>query len=247
MKKRNTLRSINKITEFKNDNANYSYLYKSSSWKMASKSFLSKNPLCVHCFKKGLYIVSTETDHIKPHRGDAKLFWDVNNWQALCKRCHGIKTYGETRSANKLPIFKDFNKDINVFLVCGFQGSGRLDYVNSIKKNNDVVIDYADIAVKEFGIKRHKYETLWQKNYAINSSHDIINRLSSVNINKDSSVYIIVECPSVIDRKHYVNQLGCSVILVIKDMDSVDDEYKDIARSWLKSYTVGHGEKQINI
>jgi 5-methylcytosine-specific restriction endonuclease McrA len=27
-------------------------------------------------------------DHIEPHRGDAKLFWDEGNVQCLCKACH---------------------------------------------------------------------------------------------------------------------------------------------------------------
>ncbi|MBN9600848.1 MAG: HNH endonuclease [Afipia sp.] len=27
-------------------------------------------------------------DHIIPHRGDERLFWDENNLQTLCKRCH---------------------------------------------------------------------------------------------------------------------------------------------------------------
>jgi len=31
-------------------------------------------------------------DHIKPHRGDAGLFFDLANLQALCKRCHDRKT-----------------------------------------------------------------------------------------------------------------------------------------------------------
>ena len=31
-------------------------------------------------------------DHIIPHRGDQKLFWDEGNWQALCKACHDRKT-----------------------------------------------------------------------------------------------------------------------------------------------------------
>ncbi|WP_368028316.1 HNH endonuclease signature motif containing protein [Paenibacillus sp. DCT19] len=31
-------------------------------------------------------------DHIVPHKGDEGLFWDSTNWQALCKRCHDIKT-----------------------------------------------------------------------------------------------------------------------------------------------------------
>jgi 5-methylcytosine-specific restriction protein A len=35
------------------------------------------------------------TDHIIPHRGDKRLFWDANNWQALCLSCHGAKTARE--------------------------------------------------------------------------------------------------------------------------------------------------------
>jgi 5-methylcytosine-specific restriction protein A len=27
-------------------------------------------------------------DHVKPHRGDARLFWDETNLQTLCKPCH---------------------------------------------------------------------------------------------------------------------------------------------------------------
>ena len=39
---------------------------------------------------------ATDVDHIVPHRGDMSLFWDVNNWQALCHECHARKTYAET-------------------------------------------------------------------------------------------------------------------------------------------------------
>lgn len=34
-------------------------------------------------------------DHIIPHRGDMKLFWDEDNWQSLCKHCHDVKTAKE--------------------------------------------------------------------------------------------------------------------------------------------------------
>ena len=38
---------------------------------------------------------STTVDHIIPHKGDRKLFWDKTNWQALCKPCHDAKTARE--------------------------------------------------------------------------------------------------------------------------------------------------------
>lgn len=42
-------------------------------------------------------MAATVVDHIIPHRGDQKLFWDRSNWQALCKSCHDSKTMTEDR------------------------------------------------------------------------------------------------------------------------------------------------------
>ena len=42
-----------------------------------------QHPLCVQCAKQGKYVRATVVDHIIPHRGDQKLFWDQNNWQSV--------------------------------------------------------------------------------------------------------------------------------------------------------------------
>lgn len=57
-------------------------------WRTARELFLAEHPLCVYCERQGLLTPSTVVDHVIPHRGDACLFWDVANWQALCKGCH---------------------------------------------------------------------------------------------------------------------------------------------------------------
>lgn len=64
-------------------------------WQKARKSYLEAHPLCVQCAKQGKYVRATVVDHIIPHRGDQKLFWDQNNWQSLCKSCHDKKTLAE--------------------------------------------------------------------------------------------------------------------------------------------------------
>ena len=64
-------------------------------WQKARKSYLEAHPLCVQCAKQGKYVRATVVDHIVPHRGNQKLFWDQNNWQALCKSCHDKKTLTE--------------------------------------------------------------------------------------------------------------------------------------------------------
>ena len=68
-----------------------------SAWQKARKQYLEVHPLCVECIKEGRYVKATVVDHIVPHRGDPKLFWDQRNWQALCKRCHDRKTMTRDR------------------------------------------------------------------------------------------------------------------------------------------------------
>lgn len=63
-----------------------------SKWRKARANYLLEHPLCVECEKHGRYVQATVVDHIIPHKGDKALFWDSNNWQPLCKRCHDKKT-----------------------------------------------------------------------------------------------------------------------------------------------------------
>jgi 5-methylcytosine-specific restriction protein A len=51
--------------------------------------------MCSACHREA----ATVLDHIVPHRGVARLFWDQTNWQALCVHCHAVKTRRETRDA----------------------------------------------------------------------------------------------------------------------------------------------------
>ncbi|ADU30991.1 HNH endonuclease signature motif containing protein [Evansella cellulosilytica] len=66
-------------------------------WQKASRSFLKRNPLCVceECKKKIVPLPANVVDHITPHKGNMKLFWDKNNWQSMNKRCHDKKTAKE--------------------------------------------------------------------------------------------------------------------------------------------------------
>ena len=63
-----------------------------SAWQKARKKFLTAHPLCVMCQQEGKYVKATVVDHIIPHRGDQKLFWDTSNWQSLCEHHHNLKT-----------------------------------------------------------------------------------------------------------------------------------------------------------
>jgi len=57
-------------------------------WSKQRSYFLQDNPLCVMCQNQGTIKQASVVDHIIPHKGDLQLFWDISNWQSLCKRHH---------------------------------------------------------------------------------------------------------------------------------------------------------------
>ena len=77
-------------------------------WRRAALRYLRHHPTCaligtsIKC--TGL---ATEVDHIQPHGGDLRLFWDRRNWQGLCKSCHSRKTRGEQLGAAGLKVALD--------------------------------------------------------------------------------------------------------------------------------------------
>lgn len=60
----------------------------SRKWKVAREAYLNEHPLCLECLKEKRVTAATVVDHIIPHKGDMKLFWDRNNWQPLCASHH---------------------------------------------------------------------------------------------------------------------------------------------------------------
>lgn len=80
----------------------YHNWYSSERWRTLRKHILRNNPLCVMCMKQDRLVPATVIDHIQPHKGDALLFWDVGNLQALCKQCHDSKTAREDGGFNNV-------------------------------------------------------------------------------------------------------------------------------------------------
>jgi 5-methylcytosine-specific restriction protein A len=70
-------------------------LYADPKWKAARLVYLRQHPICKDCEELGVVEVATDVDHITPHKGDRKVFWDRKNWQSLCHRCHSRKTARE--------------------------------------------------------------------------------------------------------------------------------------------------------
>ena len=80
-------------------------------WKRDRLIHLENEPLCRECLKDNVYTPATEVDHIIPHRGDMKKFWDKNNCQSLCKIHHSKKTASEDGGfGNTFKSIGDINK-----------------------------------------------------------------------------------------------------------------------------------------
>ncbi len=87
-------------------------------WQKARAAWLRVHPLCASCEKEGRTTAARVVDHVVPHRGDRKLFWDKENWQSLCTPCHDRKTAEETfrggaRPAEAAPVGSPDNREGN--------------------------------------------------------------------------------------------------------------------------------------
>jgi len=67
----------------------------SPEWEKEAKAFLRAHPKCVRCGAP-----SAVVDHVKPHRGDMKVFWSRSNWQPLCTACHARWKQARERRAS---------------------------------------------------------------------------------------------------------------------------------------------------
>ena len=70
-------------------------MYATQRWQDIRRAVLLDHPWCAACLKNGVHTPAQVVDHIKPHKGDATLFFDVDNLQPLCKSCHDAKTAKE--------------------------------------------------------------------------------------------------------------------------------------------------------
>ena len=82
------------MTFDKNKHREQGHLYNTTQWRETRKFILNNNPFCAICLEMGIDTKATEIDHILPVRLGAD-FFDTNNLQGLCKKCHAKKSGSE--------------------------------------------------------------------------------------------------------------------------------------------------------
>lgn len=66
--------------------------YNSTRWRRYRRAYLATHPLCVECSG-----IATVVDHITPVRLGGE-FWQTDNHQAMCERCHNSKSGRESHA-----------------------------------------------------------------------------------------------------------------------------------------------------
>jgi 5-methylcytosine-specific restriction endonuclease McrA len=86
--------------------------YGSKEWRTLRVYILYRDKTCKKCSLEESPVMAEEIDHIIPIRERPDLRLDPSNLQALCKRCHSVKSYNEVlkgaweRSTNLKPLNK---------------------------------------------------------------------------------------------------------------------------------------------
>ena len=67
-------------------------LYNDQKWKHPVHGVrirkLRTDPLCWYCEQLGRVTAADTVDHIIPHRGDVRLFYEWGNLRSACRHCH---------------------------------------------------------------------------------------------------------------------------------------------------------------
>ena len=95
----------------------------SSRWTEASLAYRRANPLCVPCRLQQRICSAQCVDHIIPRHSCEGLFWEQDNWCAMCNYCHARKTRREPRQA--------WQPDPSRIVVCGLPGTGKTTYAKA--------------------------------------------------------------------------------------------------------------------
>lgn len=98
-KHQSTSRSVRRsILGDRKVSATWHYLYHTYRWREMRVAQLTAHPFCRACAEVGIRRRAEDVDHIVPHKGDKKIFFDAGNLQSLCHSCHSRKTMAERSS-----------------------------------------------------------------------------------------------------------------------------------------------------
>ncbi|MFA5130466.1 MAG: HNH endonuclease [Patescibacteria group bacterium] len=211
------------------------------AWHKARTRYLQEHPICVICEQSKHIEPATEVDHIIPHKQDEQLFWNEDNWQALCSKCHKTKSLREAETGNIYKPEYIRPTTIPTFIVCGPPGSGKSTHVKKRMHPGDIVIDLDDIKAELSGDPIYQSDDKWIRP-AINERNKRIMRLSEYPSNpEDKTAWLIISLPKGDDREWWHEKLKAQSVTVL-----LKDEYECIRNIENDIRRLGHEGRFIN-
>ena len=72
----------------------------STRYRVAISIYKAEHPLCERCLRENRLVPVYIVHHKVPHEGNWEKFWDQDNWESVCNKCHE-KVHGPDRFRRK--------------------------------------------------------------------------------------------------------------------------------------------------
>lgn len=176
------------------------------TWRRIRAQVLAEQPWCATCGSE----LAAEVDHIIPITAGGSET-DRDNLQGLCRACHKVKTYQESRGTNR---------DMTgiVTLICGPPCSGKSRYIREHSQPGDLLIDFDSIMAALSGDEHHQHHEHLRP-LAFDARDAILKRLWSGRHEIERAWYI-VSAPTEKDRRYY-RLHGCRIVMMMADRDTL--------------------------
>ena len=188
-------------------------------WRRLREKIMQRDKyLCQICLRAERITVAVECDHKIPieHGGtDAP-----DNLQALCKRCHAIKTATEAVGAQNWPDWLPV-PICPVTLVSGPPAAGKTTYAKQHAKREDVIIDLDDCFTDVCGMHGHAFDRNdreIEKKYLNAAIRWRNTQLADLSRKTSGKAYVIVGAPTDAECEWWISKLKAKHIRLIPDI-----------------------------
>jgi 5-methylcytosine-specific restriction endonuclease McrA len=190
--------------------------YKTQAWHRLRWHVLVRDHFtCRMCQRVEPNSRALVADHIRPHRGDADLFWDEGNLQCMCAACHNSAKQKEERAGGAYSRRPEWLKPsaVPLVIVCGPPAAGKSTWVAARARPGDVVIDLdaivADVSGQPF---THDWDRFDWTAVAMRRRNEMLADLSRA---RNGRAWFIVPAPKPEDRQWWAEKLAAEAVVVL--------------------------------
>lgn len=246
----------------RDENTDWRGWYKLKRWRDLREQVLIRDRYI--CQRTGVLLSgkhpapnSPVADHIKPHRGDPSLFWNIDNIHAVSKEWHDSIKQAIEKADQAASFHPSWLRPsiVPLTIVCGPPASGKSTYVRNHAAPGDLVIDLDVIASEISGEPLHGWNSDTWLNAALYRRNDLLGSLSRPSRHK--AAWFIVSEPKARHRDWWQQMLKPARMVMIEAderqclANAARDPDRDLSRTeaivttWWAQYERRLGEVRI--